>query len=419
MNDTTVTPPPFPGKRASQRKRRWLPLVGGLALVGLLVVGLWPRAQPVEIATARRGPLSVTVDDEGMARVVNRYVIAAPVSGQLRRIEWKAGAPVEAGKTLLAMMETGAADLLDASRLAQAEARLGGAEAAKQAAAAQVARAEAAHALAQVELQRVRSLWQSRTVSQQEVDTVEARERVAAQESRAAGFGLQVAEYERQQAEAVLRRGRAGAPAAEEPGVSLVSPVSGRVLRVFQESARVVPVGTPLLEIGDPTDLEVKVEVLSRDAVAVRPGARVWLDQWGGVDALEARVRWIEPSAFTKISALGVEEQRVNVICDLVSPIEARPTLGDAYRVEARIVVWENPDVLLVPAGALYRREGAWRSFVVEGNRARERTLTVGRSNGVFTEVTEGLQADERVVVYPGDKVVEGRRVRGLEVNPR
>jgi len=196
-------------------------------------------------------------------------------------------------------------------------------------------------------------------------------------------------------------------------------PVSGRVLKLVKESEGVVGPGEALIELGNTRALEVEVEVLSVDAVKMAPGTEVELVRWGGEKPLVGRVRVVEPSGFTKISALGVEEQRVNVICDLVSPIETRPTLGDAYRVEARIVVWENPDVLLVPAGALYRREGAWRTFVVEGNRARERTLTVGRSNGVFTEITEGLRADERVVVYPGDKVVEGRRVRGLEVSSR
>ncbi|MFO1452287.1 MAG: HlyD family efflux transporter periplasmic adaptor subunit [Opitutaceae bacterium] len=419
MSETTNTAATFPGARAGKRKRRWLPLAGGALLAALLVAGLWPRPQPVEIATAARGALRVTVEDEGMTRVVNRYVVAAPVSGQLRRVEWKAGAAVQAGKTVLAVLETGAPDLLDASRLAQAEARLGGAVAAMEAASAQVSRAQASHALAKVDRERVRSLWASNTVSRQEVDTADMREQVAAQEKRAAEFGLKVAEYERQQTEAVLQRGRAGGPVPADPGVTVLSPVTGRVLRVFQESSRMMAAGSALMEVGDPADLEVRVEVLSRDAVVVKAGARVLLEQWGGAEPLEARVRWVEPSGYTKISALGVEEQRVNVICDLVSPPEMRPTLGDAYRVEARIVVWENPDVLLIPAGALFQREGRMRAFVVESGVARERGLVAGRSNGVMTEVREGLKEGDRVVVYPGDKVVEGRRVKELSITPR
>jgi HlyD family secretion protein len=361
--------------------------------------------------------LQVTVDEEGRARVINRYVVAAPVSGQLRRIAWKPGAGVVASETVLAVMETGAAELLDAGRLAQAEARLGGAEAAMAAAQAQAARAAAAESLANVENERIQKLAATGSVSRQESDAAAARATVAAQERRAAEFGRQVAEFERRQAEAVLRRGRGGA--GENPTVAVLSPISGRVLRVFQESERVVNVGTPLLEVGDPADLEVTVEVLSRDAVAIRPGARVLLEQWGGASPLEARVRWVEPAGFTKISALGVEEQRVNVICDLVTPAAERATLGDEYRVEARIVVWESPDALIVPAGALFRREGNWRIFVVEGGRARERAVRVGRSNGVFSEVLEGVASGDTVVVYPGDRIRDGIRVQRLDVSPR
>ena len=213
--------------------------------------------------------------------------------------------------------------------------------------------------------------------------------------------------------EAVAARGTPGAPPAP---LVITAPVSGRLLRVFQESSRVVPAGFPLLEVGDPTDLEVRIEVLSRDGVAVRPGARVILEQWGGPEPLAARVRLVEPSAFTKISALGVEEQRVYVIADLTDPPERRPTLGDSYRVEARIVVWEGPAVLQVPAGALFRRQGATQAYVVADGRARLRTITAGRSNGLRTEVVDGLREGERVIVYPGDQVAEGRTVRTLAV---
>jgi HlyD family secretion protein len=184
----------------------------------------------------------------------------------------------------------------------------------------------------------------------------------------------------------------------------------------MQESARTVPAGSPLLEVGDPTDLEVRIDVLSRDGVAITPGAQVLLEQWGGEKPLEARVRLVEPSAFTKISALGVEEQRVYVIADFVDSIVARPTLGDGYRVEARIVRWAADDVLRVPAGALFQREGTWRTFVVDGNHAKLRTVKTGQSNGIETEIIEGLSEGDRVIIYPGDRVVDGSRVRGLEV---
>jgi len=173
------------------------------------------------------------------------------------------------------------------------------------------------------------------------------------------------------------------------------------------------------MEVGDATDLEVRIEVLSRDGVAIKPGARVMLEQWGGAEPLAARVRLVEPSAFTKISALGVEEQRVYVVADFIDPIEQRPTLGDSYRVEARIVTWESPNALRVPAGALFQRRGEWWTFVLDGGRARLRPVKVGQSNGAETEVVEGLSAGSRVVVYPGDKVMDGSRIAPLVVGLR
>lgn len=178
-----------------------------------------------------------------------------------------------------------------------------------------------------------------------------------------------------------------------------------------------VPAGFPLMEVGDPNDLEVRIEVLSRDGVAIVPGARVLLEQWGGAQPLNARIRLVEPSAFTKISALGVEEQRVYAVADFVDPVELRPTLGDSYRVEARIITWENANALRAPAGALFQRGATWRTFVIEGGRARLRTVEVGRSNGVETEISAGLQEKDQVVVYPGDKVRDGGRVTPLVVS--
>jgi HlyD family secretion protein len=401
-------------RRGAPTWRRRLPLFGAAILVALIIVGLWPRPVPVEAGTVTRGPLVVTVDEQGMTRVKNRYVISAPVAGQLRRIDWKAGAVVDAGKTVLAELETSGADLLDARSLAQAEARVRGAEAAKQAADAQRLRADLAAKLAVAELDRANQLRERQVLSAQEFDTAKMRADAAAQEARAATFSLQVADFEWQQARAVLLRGQSSG-ANLEPLV-ITSPVSGRILRVFQESTRVVPAGFALLEVGDPTDLEVRIEVLSRDAVAVRPGARVILEQWGGPEPLTARVRLAEPSAFTKISALGVEEQRVYVIADFTDPVEKRPTLGDSYRVEARIVVWENSAALRAPAGALFQRGTEWRTFVIEGGHAHLRTVQVGRSNGVTTEILDGLREGQQVVVYPGDKVVDGASVAPLVI---
>ncbi len=422
MTPASVRPAVPAQKTGSPAWRRRLPLLGGLALVALIVVGLWPRAVPVEVAQVTRGPLVVTVDEEGMTRVKNRYLVSAPVAGQLRRIDWKAGAVVEAGKTVLAVLETSGADFLDARMQAQAEARVRGAEAAREAARAQRERAGAAARMFAADLQRMRKLRDEQVVSAQEFDAVQMRSETAAQEERAAEFGFKVAEFELQQARALLQRGapaEAGRPSGGAEPLVITAPVNGRILRVLQESARVVPAGFPLLEIGDPTDLEVRIEVLSRDGVAIEPGARVMLEQWGGAAALTARVRLVEPSAFTKISALGVEEQRVYVIADFLDPLERRPTLGDSFRVEARIVIWEKADALRAPAGALFQRAGGWQTFGIEAGRARLREVKTGRSNGVQTEVIDGLRAGDHVVVYPGDKVADGTRVTPLVVSPR
>jgi HlyD family secretion protein len=408
-------PPPAFSGNASRRARRvrW-PYVAGAILAALITAGLWPKAVPAEFERVTRGSLQVTIDEEGQTRVKNRFVVASPVAGQLRRIELKPGALVEAGSTALAVLETAGADLLDARSLAQAEARVHAAAAARDQAIALRDRAQAAAALARIELDRAKLLFERNSLSRQELDAATMRESVAAQESRAAEFGLQVSGFEYDQARALLVRGRPDATA--ESRLTVTSPVSGRVLRVFQESERLVPAGFALLEVGDPADLEAKIEVLSRDGVAIRAGARAWLEKWGGPQPLEARVRLVEPSGFTKISALGVEEQRVNVIVDLVDPLEKRPTLGDAYRVEGRIVVWEGENVLRVPAGALFQRENRWQAYVVDGGRARLRDVKVGHSNGSDTEIVSGLNEGETVWVYPGDRARDGVRVKPLTV---
>jgi HlyD family secretion protein len=415
MNPVSLPSPPAK-KNGPPAWRRRLPLLGLALLAALIAVGLWPRAVPVEAGLVTRGPLVVTVDEEGMTRVRNRHTISAPVAGQLRRIDWKAGAVVEAGKTVLAVLETGGADFLDARNQAQAEARVRVAEASVEAARARRERARAAAKMSGADFERLKQLFAQRVLSAQEFDAAQMRATTTEQDERAAEFGLQVAEFELQQARALLVRGQPGGGA--EPLV-ITAPVSGRILRVYQESARVVPGGFPLMEVGDPTDLEVRIEVLSRDGVAIHPGARVMLEQWGGPEPLAARVRLVEPSAFTKISALGVEEQRVYVVADFTDALERRPTLGDNYRVEARVVTWERPEALRAPAGALFQRGGAWQTFVAEGGRARLRVVKAGRSNGVQTEVIDGLREGDRVVVYPGDQVTDGARIAPLVVGVR
>jgi HlyD family secretion protein len=384
-----------------------------LAVVAAVVYAVLPTPVPVELGTVTRGPLVVTVNQDGKTRVRDRYVVSAPLEGQLIRVTLRAGDRVEAGRTSLAVIEPKEPELLDVTAEAQAQAKVKAAEAAQKKAGPAVKTAEAEAELARQELDRVTPLYERGAASRQEYDSAVQRERIAAQLLRAAHFASQIADFELELARAVLVRSKPRSPGETPPRLEIVAPVSGRVLRVFQESATVVQPGTRLLEVGDPTELEAEIDVLSVDAVKVRPGARVILEHWGGGEPLAGRVRVVEPSAFTKISALGVEEQRVNVIVDLVDPPEKRPMLGDAYRVEARIVVWESADVLKVPAGALFRRGEAWAVFAVAGGRVVERTVQVGHRSDTEAEVRDGLAEGEKVVLYPGDRVQPGVRVVG------
>ena len=334
----------------SSSRRRWLPWAAGLGLLVILGLGLRPRPAPVETARAAFGPLRATVSEEGKTRIRQRYVVASPVAGQLRRIPLKPGA-ILAADAVVAVIEPPAASPLDPRTRALAEAR-------RDAAQADLLKVRAAHALAEADLARVRKMYAERTVSPQDLDAAQLRETNAARAVVAAEGALRGAEAE------------LTAPAPSGGPIEVRTPVAGRVLQVYQESERPVAAGTPLLEVGDPADLEVVIELLSRDAAALAPGARAELEQWGGARPLEARVRLVEPAAFTKISALGVEEQRANVVADIVTPLAERASLGDNFRIEARVVVWETERTLKVPVSALFRRGTDWAAYVVRDGRA-------------------------------------------------
>jgi len=394
------------GRRNNRRRpKRWLPWLGAALLLGLIVFGLMPRPVPVETARVTRGALRATVNEEGKTRIKQRYVVSAPVAGHLRRIPFKPGAEVEAGKTVLAVIDPVSPTMLDARNRALAEAR-------RDTATASLERAREAQRFAASELKRIEKLHAEKTVSDQDLEDAQWRETAAAKD-------LAVAESALRQAEAELKE----FPVGENPAsngarapVEVTSPVSGRVLHVLEESTRVVAAGMPLVEVGDPSNLEAVIEVLSRDGAAIHPGAKVELEQWGGGAPLEGRVRLVEPAAFLKISALGVEEQRVNVVVDFVTPYDQRRTLGDHFRVEARILVWETDQALKVPAGALFRRGQDWAAFVLNGGRAELRRVQVGRVGGNEMQILSGLQAGEELILYPGDRVHEGDRVKPIQI---
>lgn len=388
------------------------------ALAGALALGFLPRAVPVDVVRVTRGPLRVTVDEDGRTRIKERYVVSAPLSGQLQRIELKAGDCVKAGETLIATLEPGPPELLDARTREQLEARMHAAEAQVENAGARLERTRAADDLARSELARTSRLLEQGAASRQEFDRAREAARAAGEDLKASGYARQIAAFELEQARAALSRAaltpRTGDCAAALP---IRSPVTGRVLRVFHEDAAVVAATTRLIELGDPADLEAEVDVLSSDAVRIPPGARCFFEHWGGESPLEGRVRVVEPAGFLKISALGVEEQRVNVIVDFVTPAEQRPRLGDAYRVEARIVVWEASDVVTVPVGALFRRGPDWAVFAMAGGRARVSTVQVGHSDGRRTEILAGLAVGDAVVLHASDKVADGVRIKPREVS--
>jgi HlyD family secretion protein len=360
---------------------------------------------PVETAVATVGSLQAAVSEEGKTRIKHRYVVSAPVAGQLRRIPYKAGAEVQAGHTVLAVLDPLAPLPLDARARALAEAR-------REVASAQLEKARVSHDFAASELRRFDKLSSEKSISLQELETAQWREAAAARDKAAAQSALR-------QAEAELAEFVPAAPGTTNSlraPIEVTAPVSGRVLRVLEESARVVSAGTHLVEIGDPADLEVVVEVLSRDGAGILPGAKVELEQWGGGEPLLGQVRFVEPAAFTKVSALGVEEQRVNVIVDLLTPPNQRRGVGDSFRVEARIIVWESSQTLKVPAGALFRHGQDWMLFAVRNGRARLKTVKVGRSSGTETQVLEGLNEGDEVILYPGDRVRDGQRVTVIQI---
>jgi HlyD family secretion protein len=392
-------------RRLLKNKRLWIALV---VITGLLAVAFWPSTVAVDIAPVTRGPLVVTIDEEGTTRVRERFVVSAPVAGRVLRIELEPGDRVKRG-SVVASVRAEAAPLLDPRSRAEGQAALEAATAALGRARAEAQRARAALALAERELERVRVLDRDGLTSAQTVEAREADVKTAQEAVNAAEFAVKAALAEQQRAQARL------APSTPDQSgrvFTVVSPADGVVLKRLRESETVVPAGEALIEIGNPQQLEIVSDLLSTDAVRVKPGARALIEQWGGDKVLEARVRRVEPSGFTKISALGVEEQRVNVLLDFVEPAAAWAALGDAYRVEVRIVTWEADSVVKVPTGALFREGNNWAVFKVDGDRVRRTTVEIDHQTAQEAEVKSGLKEGDRVVLHPGDTLVDGVRVQ-------
>lgn len=402
--------------------RKILLFLFAAAIVAAIGWGLVPEPVQVDLAEAKRGVIEVTVDEDGKTRIREKYIVSAPLAGRVLRINMDPGDEVEADDTLLATIEPRDPELLDARTIAQAEARVQAAQATLEKMEPMLEEVVAAQQFAEAELKRVRdaAAQNSQAVSATEVESKLLGFRTQAALLRSTQQSKEIARFELAQARAALMRSR---PPSENPpptepmngngwNFPIRSPIDGRVLRVFQESSAVVAPGTSLLELGDPTDLEVEIDVLSRDAVKIRPGALAYLEHWGGNHTLQGRVRLVEPSAFTKISTLGVEEQRVNIIVDLVDPPLERTELADGFRVEARIVIAEAEDVLKIPTNALFRVGDEWAVFRVEDGVAREQQVEVGLQNGLEAEIRTGLASGDQVIMHPGDDVIDGTTIR-------
>ena len=388
------------------RRNALLVLVAAL-IAWALYIGFRPQPVEVEVGAARRAPLQVTVQQEGRTRVVDRYAVTAPVSGYARRIRLEVGDAVERG-AMLVELEPARAEILDVRRRAEAQARIAAA-ASNVDVAVQRASAAASNAdIAQKELERVRALRQGGHVSAAAEDRALTDARSSAAELRSARFSAATARHELEAARTALQYAASGGTGAP---ITVRSPEAGKVLRIARKSEGPVAAGQALVEIGNPDALEAEVDVLSADAVRIHPGTRVLFERWGGDGVLEGIVKLVEPGAFTKISALGVEEQRVWVIVSFTSPPAMWQRLGDAYRVEASFIIWEGKDVLQIPASALFRDGDGWAAYVVEGNRAAKRRVETGKRNALAAQVIAGIREGERVIVHPDDRVRENVKI--------
>jgi HlyD family secretion protein len=391
------------------RSVRTIAWIGAAVVVLAVAFVRVTRPSPIEadLATVTRGSLVVTIEEEGRTRVRQRYVVSTPAAGTLDRVSFRPGDRVVRG-AVVATMRPALAAPLDVRSTTQLRAR---AEAARD----ELGRARAARDAARAELEyaqadatRAAQLNAAGISSTADRERAGTRLRTAQQQWEAADATIRVAEHSVQEAEAGLLAPR---EAPRGSSITLRAPVNGTVLRIFEESERTLAAGAPIIELGDPASLEIVVDLLSSDAVKVQPGTRARLHRWGGDATLDAIVRSVEPSTFTKVSALGVEEQRVNVLLDF--DCATRPPLGDGYSVDVQIVVDERKDVVRVPTGALVRAGDEWAVYVIdESDRARWRLVTLGARAAFEVECLSGLEAGEQIVLYPGDRVSDGTRVR-------
>ena len=391
-----------------QRRITWLAVL--LLIAAALTYGFRPQPRLVDIAEAKRAPLQVSIQEEGRSRVVDRYIITAPVAGTTCRVDLEVGDAVVKNEPLININPL-QSQPLDPRSQAEARARVAAAEAALRAAEENVDVARADADLAGRELLRLEPLVEEGHISEERLDQARAVKRGSEASLRSAEFAVAVANHELEAARTALQY-TGNKSSNPEDVVQVLAPVTGRVLKIHQEFEGVVSRGQALLEIGDTRTLEIETDVLSEDAVKIKPGMPVLYERWGGEDPLAGQVQRVEPVGFTKVSALGVEEQRVLIISDITSEAGQWQTLGDGYRVESRFILWENTDVLQIPASALFRIDDQWAVFVVDDNRAQRRPVTIGQRNGLFAQVLEGLTEGEAVITHPDKSLENGMAVK-------
>ena len=396
--------------KAEMRRRILIITVAAIVALGL-VYGFLPKPVPVDVTAAKRGELRVTVEEEGRTRVKDRFVVSAPVPGYLRRIGLDVGDTISKGQQIAAL-EPLRSTVLDPRSRAEAEAAVASSRAALAAEKEKVRAAEADAEYARERNIRMKKLAGGGFISKDDLEQSDSEAKKAEATRLSAEAAVIAAAADVERAESALRYSAAEHSSGSEKTVTVRAPVSGRVLKIHHESEGVVNAGEPLLDIGNPRSLEVKAEVLSADAVKIRKGTPVVFERWGGDKPLTGIVRVVEPAGFTKVSSLGVEEQRVLVIVDITSSGEAWQGLGDGYRLDASFIIWEGKDALQVPASALFRKDEGWALFVVENKRAKIRTVEVGQRNGLVAEIVKGLTEGEPVIAHPDDRLADGSRVR-------
>jgi len=400
----------------SATRRKWIVVVIVLIVVLATVYGFLPKTQEVDLVYVSREPLQVTIEEEGRPRLKERYVVSAPTAGYMRRIDVKVGDSIRKGQILVAL-EPLPSRALDPRSRAEAEATVSAAQAGLDAAMEKERAATADADYIEKRLERIKNLYAKRYVAKDQFDQTEAEAKKARSVQRSAKAAVDVSRSELERIKSTLRNFSGSGRPEKRDTVYVSSPVGGSVFRIYRESEGAVNVSEPLMDIGNLRNLEVRIEVLSSDAVKIKKGMTVLFKRWGGEGTLTGTVRVVEPAGFTKVSSLGVEEQRVLVIADITSPPETWRTLGDGFRLEAHFIVWGGENILQVPASALFRseRKKEWAVFVIDNGRARHRTVEVGQRNGLSAEIISGLKEKDKVIAHPDDAISDDTRIRPRE----